>query len=233
MSAGILKWIAMISMAIDHVGVVFGPWLDPEIYTLMRALGRTAFPIYAFLLVEGSVHTRNAPKYLLRLLLFAVISEIPFDLAFYNQEGALMYWVHQNIFVTLAIGLGAIMVLDRLKRENKYPLKELLYGAIAILACLMADVFQGDYGFLGVCLTLLFYFTRGYRIGVPLALLAWLAYYDWSTGFVMELYGVPAALFVGIYNGRKGETRLPKWFFYGFYPAHLLILALMRHIFLG
>ena len=234
MSANVLKWIAMISMLIDHIGAVFGPWMNPEVYTLLRALGRTAFPLYAFMLVEGAVHTKNAPKYLMRLLLFAAISEIPFDLAFYQQGESFLYWGHQNIFVTLAIGLMTITALEKLRKTMGTPaMQTLLFALISLLACLVVEFCHGDYGSLGIALILLLYFVRGYRWGAPVALLAWLAYYDWSTGDVMELYGAAAAVFIGLYNGRKGESRLPKWFFYGFYPAHILVLLLLRNTRMG
>ena len=231
MSASILKCIAMISMLIDHVGVVFSPWLEPEVYTMLRALGRTAFPLYAFMLVEGAVHTKNAPKYLLRLVIFSLISEVPFDFAFYSRTGSLLYWQHQNVFITLSIGLAAIILLEKVRKSTiNLGLQNLLVGVIALLACLLVDFTYGDYGYLGVALILFLYFLKAFPRIAPLVILLWLAYYDWSTGFVMELYGIPAALLIVFYNGRKGGSHLPKWFFYGFYPAHLLFLACLRQI---
>ena len=97
MSGTTLKWIAVISMLIDHTAEVLinhnAALTDPiwaQIYVLMRGIGRIAFPIYAFLLVEGFLHTRDVKKYLARMLTFAVVSEIPFDLAVFHTP---FYWV--------------------------------------------------------------------------------------------------------------------------------------------
>ena len=112
MSGTTLKWIAVISMLIDHTAEVLinhnAALTDPiwaQIYVLMRGIGRIAFPIYAFLLVEGFLHTRDVKKYLARMLTFAVVSEIPFDLAVFHTP---FYWGYQNVFFTLFLGLLAL-----------------------------------------------------------------------------------------------------------------------------
>ena len=91
-----LKMIAIISMLTDHVGCILFP--DELIF---RAIGRIAFPIFCFLVVEGFFHTRNTWNYLMRLCIFAILSEIPFDLAFF---GKVFYLQKQNVFMTLALG---------------------------------------------------------------------------------------------------------------------------------
>lgn len=114
MSGTTLKWIAVISMLIDHTAEVLinhnAALTDPiwaQIYVLMRGIGRIAFPIYAFLLVEGFLHTRDVKKYLARMLTFAVVSEIPFDLAVFHTP---FYWGYQNVFFTLFLGLLALAI---------------------------------------------------------------------------------------------------------------------------
>lgn len=112
LSGTTLKWIAVISMLIDHTAEVLinhnAALTDPiwaQIYVLMRGIGRIAFPIYAFLLVEGFLHTKDVKKYLARMLTFAVVSEIPFDLAVFHTP---FYWGYQNVFFTLFLGLLAL-----------------------------------------------------------------------------------------------------------------------------
>ena len=109
MNVLILKIIVLLSMIIDHYGAIFHSGVD-----MYRIIGRLAFPIYAFLLVEGYSHTSNVKKYASRLFLFALISECPFDLAFYSK----LEFMHQNIFFTLFIGLVLMCLLDN--KDGKY-----------------------------------------------------------------------------------------------------------------
>ena len=104
-----LKWIAMLTMLIDHTGMVLFPQ-----YRIFRIVGRLAFPIYCFLLVEGAVHTSNWKKYVSRLILFALISEIPFDLA---RSGQIVAADAQNVFFTLSFGLLAVIILKEQKTD--------------------------------------------------------------------------------------------------------------------
>ena len=198
-----LKWIALITMAIDHMGMVLFPQ-----YLIFRIIGRLAFPIYCFLLVEGAVHTSNPGKYMRRLLLFAVISEIPFDLA---VRGEVFYLGSQNVFFTLAFGLGALLLL-------KSNLK-VWFIFIGILCMIFgAEFLHADYGMGGVLFILVFYLTRtnffakifGFSI-VTILLFGGL-----------ENYAIVSLLPICTYNGKKGRGM--KYFFYVFYPLHLLIL---------
>lgn len=211
MSGTALKWIAVISMLIDHTAEVLmnhnAALTEPiwaQIYVLMRGIGRIAFPIYAFLLVEGFLHTRDVKKYLTRMFLFAVVSEIPFDLAVFHTP---FYWGYQNVFFTLFLGLLALAGI----RWGTGLWKQ----ALALIMCVgAAQLINCDYGAFGVFFIVLLYMTR----------------YDKKTqtvlgalSLVWELPGILAFIPIRLYNGTRGRCG-NKYFFYAFYPAHLLIL---------
>ena len=230
-SSSTLKIIAIITMLIDHIGAsvlyrymvvnhVYADYL--LIYQIMRVIGRISFPIFIFLLVEGLYHTRNVWKYLLRLLIFCFVSEIPFDLAFFYKP---FNWDYQNVFFTLLIGLFAI-ALFRILEENKSDNKWLnnifilrtLEVVIALAAMALAHFLKTDYGWAGVLAIITAYILKRFpRLQMPgvciiLTICA-------GASEVYALFGIPLYIF---YDGRRGN--LPKWIPYIFYPAHLLIL---------
>lgn len=202
-----LKMIAIITMVIDHIGYTM---IDPGTarYDIFRGIGRVAFPIFCFLIVEGFHHTRSHVNYLIRLCIFAILSEIPFDLAFY---GELLYWGKQNVFFTLALGLIAIFCLEEMNNRRIFvvPLM-LVYVAAYFIHC--------DYGMGGVLLIMVFYMTRKTPIA-QIILMGLILYMFFGT---RELYGLIALPFILLYNGKKGMDI--KMFFYWFYPVHLLLL---------
>ena len=151
MDGTVLKLIACLSMFIDHLGAVcFSGMMG------FRIIGRLAFPIYCFLLVEGAVHTHDMKKYILRMGIFALISEVPFDLAFYHR---LVYTEHQNVFFTLGLGLLAIWFLEHPIEHLDIP--DVLYKLLVIIAAgLIAEFFNTDYGFTGIAVICVFYYLR-------------------------------------------------------------------------
>ena len=140
-----LKLLAVITMLIDHIGCCLFP---DERY--LRMIGRLSFPIYCFLLVEGFYHTRNAKKYLLRLLLFAFLSEIPYNLAFYNSVFSA---ARQNVFWTLSLGLLMLILMNRYKSS-------IIQMIILGLAVLLAWFFKTDYRYYGIFMIYAFYLFR-------------------------------------------------------------------------
>lgn len=198
-----LKCIAIVSMALDHTGAVLYPsqiWL--------RCLGRIAFPIFCFLIVEGFFHTHDVRRYMGRLGVFALISEIPYDLAF---RGVPLKYAHQNVFFTLLIGIGMMVLLER---NREWPVK----AVILLLAMWLAVLIRSDYNFRGVLLIFVFYIFHESR---------WLAvtaggFWNFLYQGVIQKYGVLSVLPLALYNGERG--RKMKYFFYIFYPAHLLLL---------
>lgn len=214
-----LKLIACLSMLIDHLGAVCFSGM-----IAFRIIGRLAFPIYCFLLVEGAVHTHDMKKYMLRMGIFALISEIPFDLAFYHQ---LVYPGHQNVFFTLGLGLLAIWFLEHPIENLDIP--DALYKFLVIIAAgLIAEFFNTDYGFTGVAVICIFYYLREQPLLKYLIAAILLA----AMGGV-EVYAVLALIPILLYNGQRGrQTKAMQYGFYVFYPAHLLLLAVLYHLFI-
>lgn len=206
-----LKLIACVSMLADHIGAVFVPvvWL--------RIAGRLAFPIYCFLLAEGMARTRDVKKYGLRLAVGAVLSELPYDLLFY--EG--MTLAHQSVMVTLLLGYGMILWMRRM------PKLSLPAAAICALA---AKLLRSDYGAMGVLLIAVFYLSRELSRrelwqGAGLAALCWLKGGGSLARIPVQLYGVLAMVPICLYTGKKAtSSRAVQWGFYLFYPLHLAIL---------
>ena len=203
-----LKCIAMITMLIDHIGAI----LFPGQY-LFRMIGRLSFPIFCFLLVEGFYHTRNVEKYMIRLGCFAIISEIPHDLAFQNE---LLEFEHQNIFFTLLLGL---VLMNAIQKTNKTGTR----AVYVLMAMWAANTFGLSYDARGILLIMIFYFLRD-RVSVKLILgAAW--NFLWTQ---IQWYGAFASGLILLYNGKKGRSM--KYLFYVFYPVHLLILYFVSSI---
>lgn len=220
-SGSTLKLIAIVSMLIDHIGAAVlengllrSPLLssDSALYDkfafldkILRAIGRPAFPIFCFLLVEGFLHTRDSRKYALRLFLFALISEIPFDLAIYRT---LVNWGMQNVFFTLLIGLLVMMACTHFSKNIW------MQSVIFALGLVAGYLLHTDYGFKGVLLIEILYFFRYDRKNQCIA---------GGISFSWEMTAPLAFLPIYFYNGKRGLSL--KYFFYLFYPVHLLILA--------
>ena len=129
-----LKWIAVITMVIDHIGAVLFPG-----ELILRIIGRLSFPIFCFLLTEGFCHTHNRRAYMQRLGVFALVSEVPYDLTFH---GKLLDLERQNIFFTLLLG---VILLNLLEGGGQW----LLQAAKVLFMMWIAEVFKVDYGYEG------------------------------------------------------------------------------------
>lgn len=224
-----LHLLAMGLMLCDHICLALMPdrlW--------MTCVGRLAFPIFAFLVAEGFVRTRSRARYARRLLIFALISEVPFDLL---AAGRPVYPFHQNVLWTFLIALGCMQLLEWAKSDPR-PTARFVLGAGAVLGGFLAGTaFMVDYFGPGVWTVLAFYFFRGddwrQRLGQLLCLLplnGWLLAGQTVLlgGFALPIqaFAVLALPFIWLYRGRQGpHGRAVRWLFYGFYPAHLLLLA--------
>ncbi len=238
-----LKIIALITMLIDHIGaILLETGLLPQItssvlgggsakyqlsdYTfwvnidiVLRMIGRLAFPIFCFLLVEGFLHTKSAARYALRLGLFALISEIPFDISIYNQFFANDM---QNVFFTLLLGLLALMGMQYAAQLlEQYAPKLRFLSVLPLAVCaLLAELLRTDYSAFGVLLIGALYIFRQNRM------------YQCMIGAIGTIWKVTAPLAflpVYFYNGERGKLKL-KYVFYWFYPLHLLLLGLVRNL---
>ncbi len=217
-----LKYIAFLSMLIDHVNkALIYPMLTGKgflnfLSDTFDILGRIAFPIFMFFLVEGFFKTRNRFRYLLYLTVFGVISEIPFDLC---QSAVIFQPYSNNVMFTLALTLVMIWIIDELRVPTKifwYPI------SIVIVAgtCLLSMIWGLDYEWHGILIGYFFYIFRNNPI---LAII----------GGYLSLIKTPWALLgFGLtltYNGERGKQN--KILNYSFYPVHLLILGLLRLLF--
>lgn len=222
-SGSTLKIIAILSMLIDHIGaVIFENGLLRSAYVngntslweslrsidrVLRMIGRPAFPIFCFLLVEGFIHTKNMKKYALRLFFFALISEIPFNLAIGRTFFAPEY---QNVFFTLLIGLIVMIAASHFSK------KMWMQVLIFILGMIAGSLLKTDYGYKGVFLIEILYFFRYTRKEQCLA---------GAAAFCWELTAPLAFFPIFAYNGKRGLVM--KYFFYWFYPAHLLLFVVI------
>lgn len=216
MTSTVLKLIALITMIIDHTGAIF----FPSNITL-RIIGRIAFPIYCFLLIEGYNHTKNIKKYGLRLFIFALISEIPFDYAF-NGE---LDFTHQNIFFTLTLGLFFVLMMDRYLIT-----KPTLAISGMILAVFLAEFLNTDYGILGILYIVIFYMASKIP-GISKIIFIFLILFIFSAtlSFGIQYYAILSVPFIALYNGKKGSLGvIMKYGFYVAYPMHLAILYFIK-----
>lgn len=233
----LLHILAMAFMLCDHLWATIVPgneWLT--------CIGRIAFPIFAFMIVEGYFHTRNLKNYVLRLLVFAILSEIPFNLM---SGGSMFNPLHQNVLWTFLIGLGLIHLIERAK--HKRAIWMWLVTVIGVLMGLLVALFSMvDYGCYGILMMLVFYLFRGRRwwcfAGQLICL--WYINIEMMGGMVypIELLGrewiihqqgfaLLALIPIWLYHGKQGlYNKTLKYTYYAFYPVHLLILYFLMLI---
>ena len=221
LTANSLKLIAVITMLIDHAGAALVWQLVKQqdtiyvMYRIMRYIGRIAFPIYCFFIVEGLLHTRSVKKYIARLAVFAVISEIPFDYALMGRF-TIQY---QNVFFTLTLGLACIWGFQELeKRMQEGFIQTILKVAVLAATYGAAELLHTDYGGFGVAMIAILYLLRKKKL---------MQCVTGAIGFSWEITAPLAFVLLYFYNGEKGK-QMNKYFFYAFYPVHLAALAAVR-----
>ena len=240
-SGSTLKLIAVFTMLIDHVGAailgryvmlsgymdlltttdvnVINQWLVENatlyyVYTATRMIGRVAFPIFCFLMVEGFLKTRDVKKYALRLGAFALISEIPFDLAF---SAEVLEFDYQNVYFTLFFGLLTMVAFDYIAKSKLSKPLTVLGSMLALAAGAgVAELLHTDYGAIGVASILVLYVFRKNKVWQIVS---------GCLVFLWEFTAPFAFIPIGFYNGKRGLKL--KYFFYAFYPLHLAIIYIV------
>ena len=235
LTAAVLHIIAMTLMLMDHLWATLLPakeWLT--------CAGRVAFPIFAFMAVEGYFHTRNFKKYMLRMLLFAVLSEVPFDLMY---GGTWFYPVHQNVLWTFLLSLLGVWLMEQVRKKGKTWMYLLVCVLVVLAGLVLGTLCMVDYYGAGVLTVFVFYFLHGRKwwcfLG-QLAALYWLnvellgglMYPVQLFGMEFELCQQGLALLalipIWLYRGRQGYHSKPfQYLCYAFYPVHMLLLVVV------
>lgn len=231
-----LHIMAMVFMIFDHLWGVFAT----DGYLWMTCIGRLTYPIFAFMIAEGYFHTKNLKKYVLRLLIFALISEIPFNLVMSSS------WIaplHQNVLWTFLIGILLIFLNEKANKKALW-VRILVFIGTALLGCLLGIITFVDYNHGGVLIILMFYVFRERKWWALLGQIVCLYFISVeviSGQFIpIELFGktfelvvqsfcVLALIPIWLYQGKQGPyNKAIRYLYYGFYPTHLLLFALIR-----
>jgi len=201
-----LKLIACGTMLLDHIGLVYSAgW--------MRYPGRLAFPIYCFLLTEGARHTCDSGRYGVRLLLCALISELPFDMMLFGS----LSFERQNTVFTLLLGFAVILAIRRLQFV---PWKILLL----CLGMAVAEYLRLDYGAPGIALIAVFFIADA----MWLQMIA-LFVFAWISGGGVHYFAVLSIIPIALYSGKQRiQSPVFRRMLYLFYPVHLLILGILK-----
>lgn len=218
MSSAMVRLLACLLMAVDHLGALFFP---DEI--LFRAVGRLAFPLFAFLIAEGCRFTKSREAYLSRLMLLGLLSQIPFYLAFHDEK------IYCNVIYTLALGALSVFVFDKWR----------FWGLMAFMA--IAEIFHCDYGAVGVFSVFAFWYVSGkqpalgatfiavgFLLGIRNGLVAFSQGRDFRINLLLGMFAVLAAAVSTMYESKRGWKG--RGFFYAFYPVHLLIFATIKYL---
>lgn len=215
-----LKILAIVTMIIDHIGAVFPRSTASVVlhigqkrlmlYTVLRFIGRLSFPIYAFLLVEGFLHTHDRERYGIRLAVFAVLSELPWNLL---HADAWRYGT-QNVFFTLLLGYLGLCLAEKIQTEGGKNPRTIF---LLILTFAVASVLKADYGSSGYGFILMLYLLRAQPLFQAVV----------GACFLTSRWQAGLAFFpIGLYNGKRGFIRgkAVSLLFYAIYPVHMLIL---------
>lgn len=219
LSGAAIKWLALITMTVDHIGLLFFPSV-----TILRIIGRLAFPLFGYMIAEGCVHTRDRKAYLMRTAGLALLCQV----AYFAAEGSL----YMCILVTFSLSIFWIMVIDKAKDSPSAPTYAaaiLTSAAIAFVclglpALLPGTDFSVDYGIFGVLYAVVVYFgrTKTEKLLFGAVMLVCISLFA-PLSFSVSIFGLLALIPLYFYNGSRGKYNI-KLFFYLYYPLHLLVL---------
>ena len=227
-----IKWIAMITMFIDHLRwtVVLGSGTYMNVFRqVLFGIGRLAFPLFGFLLVDGFYRTRSREKFFIRLFIMACLSEVPYDMMRFHH---MLTFEKQNVMWTLLFAFGAMWLIEgiRDKFKEKKRFCYLLQALVSVTALAFGYLAHTDYGYIGVATVLMIYFCKKaepmFPVGFPIradmmgyiaAVMLLLASNEW------EITALPGIFLIWNYHGKPG-IKIPKVVGYGFYPVHMLLL---------
>ncbi len=197
-------------MTIDHIGFMIFPDL-----LYLRIIGRIAFPIFAFLTVQGYLYTSNLKNYITRLSIEAIISFVPFSLFIGNKP---FYFEHQNVIFTLLLGVLAIYAIDKFIYNNKF-----IAIIILSLCCFTAYIIHSDYGVFGVLIIASFFiFNKNKNLSlISFAIINFC--FSLLSGTYIQGFASLAVIPLYFYNHKLGKYKL-KWLFYLFYPIHMIVI---------
>lgn len=228
-----LKYLAMFMMLLDHLWATIVPGND-----WMNYIGRLAFPIFAFQIVEGYFHTKDYKQYLKRLFIFALISEIPFNLM---TSGSYIYPFGQNVIFTFIYGIVSIHAIEEIIKRN-----HIVKNVVKVLLMMILSIITfPDYNLMGYLTVLLFYVTRNMQYAW-LYQLAGMIYLNWysfkgltiyveafgkTIPVLVQSFAVLSLLLIWQYNGEPGNQKpILRKFAYWFYPVHMLVIYLISRI---
>ena len=245
-SAFILKIVAVISMIVDHYSVMLYPMtfggkisaMPPEAmvkYMHLRIIGRVAFPIFAYMIAEGFIKTKNIKKYIQRMFIFALIStpayNIAFGQAFIYTQKFLIAFIFGNVMWTFFFALIMLCIIKKIeeKVENVF-LKSLFAVCVVALFYMLGDAIKCDWHGFGIALVAIFYVFRKSKI-MQIFFAAAAILLAFFKPFGVNFYAFLGLIPILLYNGKRGKD--VRYLFYAFYPVHLFVFALIRYIMYG
>ena len=217
-----LKIVAAVAMLIDHTGIILNNILPQWAYMVFRGIGRISFPIFAFFIVSGFLNTGNFWKYFIRMVVFAILSEVPFDLL---TSHSLVNPEANNVMFTFVIALAVLYTCQWGLKNGKEG--KVISVAVIIGGMAAAWYLKTDYSWRGVLLIVVIYYAWFYRTAMyalgTIVLCLKVAF--------LGVFAPLAFIFLHFYDGKHGK--MSKWFFYIFYPVHIIILVIIRRFIYG